>query len=389
VSALRFLTAGESHGPALVGIIEGIPAGLKLDAQTLLAQARRRKLGFGRGNRQNIETDEIRIVAGVRRGETIGAPVALYLENRDHAKWLDIMRVDAPPDDAPAARQIHVPRPGHADRIGGIKYDRDDLRDILERASARETAMRVALGTVARALLAELGVTLSSRVVRIGRAVDETPWRAVSPEEVDASPVRALDPAAAAAMVREIETAKAAGDSLGGVFEVVARGVPLGLGSYAQWDRRLEAEVGRTFLALNAIKGVELGLGFGAAARRGSEAHDAYEPGAGEGRTRYRSNRAGGIEGGMSTGQPIVVRAAMKPIATLMKPLDSVDLRSGEAALAHIERADTCAVPAAAVIGESLLALVLAEAVLEKFGGDSLAELRERVRAWDERVRAR
>ncbi|MEA2663464.1 MAG: chorismate synthase, partial [Candidatus Eremiobacteraeota bacterium] len=238
-------------------------------------------------------------------------------------------------------------------------------------------------------LLAELGVTLSSRVVRIGRAVDETPWRAVSPEEVDASPVRALDPAAAAAMVREIETAKAAGDSLGGVFEVVARGVPLGLGSYAQWDRRLEAEVGRTFLALNAIKGVELGLGFGAAARRGSEAHDAYEPGAGEGRTRYRSNRAGGIEGGMSTGQPIVVRAAMKPIATLMKPLDSVDLRSGEAALAHIERADTCAVPAAAVIGESLLALVLAEAVLEKFGGDSLAELRERVRAWDERVRAR
>lgn len=388
MSALRFLTAGESHGPALVGIIEGIPAGLPLDAQTLLAQARRRKLGFGRGNRQNIETDEIRIVAGVRRGETIGAPVALYLENRDHAKWLDIMRVDAPPDGAPAARQIHVPRPGHADRVGGIKYDRDDLRDILERASARETAMRVGLGTVARALLAELGVTLSSRVVRIGRALDESPWRDVAAEEIDASPVRALDPAAAAAMVREIEAAKAAGDSLGGVFEVVAQGVPLGLGSYAQWDRRLEAEVGRAFLALNAIKGVELGLGFGAAARRGSEAHDAYEPG-GDVRTRYRSNRAGGIEGGMSTGQPIVVRAAMKPIATLMKPLDSVDLRSGEAALAHIERADTCAVPAAAVIGESLLALVLAEAVLAKFGGDSLDELRERVRAWEARVRAR
>ncbi len=388
MSALRFLTAGESHGPALVGIIEGIPAGLPLDARTLLAQARRRKLGFGRGNRQNIETDEIRIVAGVRRGETIGAPVALYLENRDHAKWLDIMRVDAPPDGAPAARQIHVPRPGHADRVGGLKYGRDDLRDILERASARETAMRVALGTVARALLAQLGVTLSSRVVRIGRAVDESPWRDLPADEIDASPVRALDPAAAAAMVREIETAKAAGDSLGGVFEVVAQGVPLGLGSYAQWDRRLEAEVGRAFLALNAIKGVELGLGFGAAARRGSEAHDAYEPGDGV-RTRYRSNRAGGIEGGMSTGQPIVVRAAMKPIATLMKPLDSVDLRSGEAALAHVERADTCAVPAAAVIGESLLALVLAEAVLAKFGGDSLAELRERVRAWDERVRAR
>jgi chorismate synthase len=210
----------------------------------------------------------------------------------------------------------------------------------------------------------------------------------VPADEIDASPVRALDPAAAAAMVREIENAKAAGDSLGGVFEVVARNVPVGLGSYAQWDRRLEAEVGRTFLALNAIKGVELGLGFGAAARRGSEAHDAYEPGDGA-RTRYRSNRAGGIEGGMSTGQPIVVRAAMKPIATLMKPLDSVDLRSGEAAQAHIERADTCAVPAAAVIGESLLALVLAEAVLDKFGGDSLDELRERVNAWEERVRAR
>lgn len=388
MSALRFLTAGESHGPALVGIVEGLPAGLRIDAELLLAQARRRKLGFGRGNRQNIETDEIRIVAGVRRGETIGAPVALYLENRDHAKWLDIMRVDPPLDDAPAARQIHVPRPGHADRIGGIKYDRADLRDVLERASARETAMRVALGTVARALLGELGVTLSSRVVRIGRAVDETPWRDAPPAEIDASPVRALDPAAAAAMVREIETAKAAGDSLGGVFEVVAQGVPVGLGSYAQWDRRLEAEVGRTFLALNAIKGVELGLGFGAAARRGSEAHDAYEPGDGV-RTRYRSNRAGGIEGGMSTGQPIVVRAAMKPIATLMKPLDSVDLRSGEAALAHIERADTCAVPAAAVIGESLLALVLAEAVLAKFGGDSLDELRERVQAWEARVRAR
>ena len=386
--SLRFLTAGESHGPALVGIIEGIPSGLALDAATLLAQARRRKLGFGRGNRQNIETDEIRIIGGVRRGVTIGSPIALYLENKDHVRWSEIMRVEPPADDAPAARQVHVPRPGHADRIGGIKYARDDLRDVLERASARETAMRVALGTVARALLAELGVTLSSRVVRIGRAVDETPWRDVPAEEIDASPVRALDPVAAAAMVQEVEHAKAAGDSLGGVFEVVARGVPLALGSYAQWDRRLEGEVAKTFMALNAIKGVEIGLGFGAAARRGSEAHDAYEPDP-QTRTRYRTNRAGGIEGGMTTGQPIVVRVAMKPIATLMKPLDSVDLRTGEAVKAHIERADTCAVPAAAVIGESLLALVLAEAVLEKFGGDSLDELRERVLAWERTARGR
>jgi chorismate synthase len=386
--SLRFLTAGESHGAALVGIIEGIPSGLALDAATLLTQARRRKLGFGRGNRQNIETDEVRIVAGVRRGFTIGSPIGLILENKDHARWAEIMRVDAPGDDAPAAREVHVPRPGHADRIGGIKYARADLRDVLERASARETAMRVALGTVARTLLAELGVTLSSRVVRIGSVVDETPWRDVPPDEIDASPVRALDPVAAAAMVGEIECAKAAGDSLGGVFEVVARGVPVALGSYAQWDRRFEGEVAKTFMALNAIKGVEIGLGFGVAAIPGSQAHDEYEPG-GDARTRYRSNRAGGIEGGMSTGQPIVVRAAMKPIATLMQPLDSVDLRTGEATAAHIERSDTCAVPAAAVIGESLLALALAAAVLEKFGGDSLEELRERVRAWETTVRAR
>ena len=388
MSELRFLTAGESHGPALVGIIEGIPSGLPLDAQLLLGQARRRKLGFGRGNRQNIETDEVRIVAGVRRGVTIGSPIALILENKDHLRWAEIMRVDPPDDDTPPGRQVHVPRPGHADRIGGIKYGHDDLRNVLERASARETAMRVALGTVARALLGELGVTIASRVVRIGGAVDATPWRDVTPETIDESPVRALDPVAAQAMVAEIEAAKAAGDSVGGVFEVVAHGVPVALGSYVQWDRRLEGEVARTFMALNAIKGVEIGLGFGAAAVRGSQAHDEYEPGEGV-RTRYRSNRAGGIEGGMTTGQPVVVRAAMKPIATLMQPLDSVDLRTGEATKAHIERSDTCAVPAAAVIGESLLALALASAVLEKFGGESVAELRERVEAWKRIVRGR
>jgi len=386
--SLRFLTAGESHGAALVGIIEGIPSGLALDAATLLAQARRRKLGHGRGNRQNIETDEVRIVAGVRRGVTIGSPIAFVLENRDHARWAEIMRVDAPENGAPAAREVHVPRPGHADRIGGIKYAREDLRDVLERASARETAMRVAIGTVARALLRELGVTIASRVVRIGAVVDSTPWRDVEPSEIDASPVRALDPRASTAMMAAIDAAKAAGDSLGGVFEVVARGVPVALGSYAHWDRRLEGEVAKTFMALNAIKGVEIGLGFGAAAIPGSQAHDEYEPG-GDARTRYRSNRAGGIEGGMSTGQPIVVRAAMKPIATLMQPLDSVDLRTGEATAAHIERSDTCAVPAAAVIGESLLALALAAAVLDKFGGDSLAELCARVRDWETTVRGR
>jgi chorismate synthase len=386
--SLRYLTAGESHGPMLVGILDGLPSGLRLDAATLLAQARRRKLGYGRGNRQAIETDEVQIVGGVRRGKTLGGPIALVLENRDHARWAEIMRVDEPEDDAPAARAVFIPRPGHADRVGGIKYDLADMRDVLERASARETAMRVALGTVARTFLAEFGVALSSRVVRIGRAVDETPWRDVTPEEIDASPVRALDEAAAAAMVQEIETAKAAGDSLGGVFEVVARNVPIGLGSYAQWDRRLEGEVAQAFMSLNAIKGVEIGLGFGAGARRGSEAHDAYEPDP-QTRTRYRTNRAGGIEGGMTTGQPIVVRVGMKPIATLMNPLDSVDLRTGEATKAYIERSDVCAVPAAAVIGESLLALVLADALLTKFGGDSLGEVQERVRSWAATARAR
>ena len=386
--SLRYLTAGESHGPMLVGILDGMPSGLKLDTATLLAQARRRKLGYGRGNRQNIETDEVRIVGGVRRGKTNGGPIALVLENRDHVRWAEIMRVDEPDDEGPAQRAVFIPRPGHADRIGGIKYDLPDMRDVLERASARETAMRVALGTVARTFLGVLGVSLHSRVVRIGRAVDETPWREVTPEEIDASPVRALDAAAAAAMIQEIETAKAAGDSLGGVFEVVARDVPLGLGSYAQWDRRLEGEVGKAFLSLNAIKGVEVGLGFGAAARRGSEAHDAYEPDP-DTRTRYRTNRAGGIEGGMTTGQPIVVRVGMKPIATLMNPLDSVDLRTGEATKAYIERSDTCAVPAAAVIGESLLALVLADAALTKFGGDTVAEVVERVRGWEATARAR
>ncbi|MBV9440575.1 MAG: chorismate synthase [Candidatus Eremiobacteraeota bacterium] len=386
--SFRYLTAGESHGEALVGIVEGIPSGLPLDVATLHAQARRRKLGYGRGNRQAIETDEVRILAGVRRGVTIGSPIALLLENRDHVRWAEIMRVDAPPDGEPAKRAVHVPRPGHADRIGGIKYARDDLRDVLERASARETALRVALGTVARTFLGALGLTLASRVLRIGRAVDETPWRDVPAEEIDASPVRALDSAAADAMVREIEAARAAGDTLGGVFEVRATGVPVGLGSYAQWDRRLEGDVAQAFLSLNAIKGVELGLGFAVAALPGSQAHDEYEPGDGT-RTRYRTNRAGGIEGGMTTGQPIVVKAAMKPIATLMKPLDSVDLRTGEAAKAHVERSDVCAVPAAAVIGESLLALVLAGAVLEKFGGDSLDEVRERVHAWDATVRGR
>jgi chorismate synthase len=390
MARLRYLTAGESHGPALSGILEGMPAGMPLTVEDIHTDGVRRKMGYGRGNRMKIETDDVKILSGVRRGETLGSPIALYIENRDHVKWLEIMAVE--PREGEAARAVYIPRPGHTDRVGGLKYDRPDMRDILERASARETAMRVALGAVARKLLNELGISVASRVVRIGEVVDETPLDADIAslnERVDASPVRVLDPHAAERIVQNIDTAREAGDTLGGVFEVVAGGLPIGIGSHAQWDRRLDGKIGEAFLALNAIKGVELGLGFRGAALPGSAVHDAYFPGDSGELTKYGSNRAGGIEGGITTGQPIVVRVAMKPISTLMKPLPSVDLRTGEATNAYIERSDVCAVPAAAVIGESLLCLVLADAVLETFPGDTIGMLRQYVGTWREKIRAR
>jgi chorismate synthase len=373
----------------LTGIIEGMPAGLALTLEHIHADSLRRKMGYGRGNRMKIETDEVKILAGVRRGETIGSPIALFIENRDHQKWLDIMAIE--PREGEAARAVHIPRPGHTDLVGGIKYDRDDMRDILERASARETAMRVALGAIARRLLDAIGVTIASRVVRIGEVIDETPLDADIASlnaRVDASPVRVLDPHAGERIVAQIDAAREAGDTLGGIFEVVAAGMPIGVGSHAQWDRRIDGRIGEAFLALNAIKGVELGLGFRGAALPGSAVHDAYFPGTHGARTNYGSNRAGGVEGGISTGQPVVVRAAMKPIATLMKPLPSIDLRTGEATNAYIERSDVCAVPAAAVIGESLLALVLADAVLETYPADTIEALRENVDRSRERARA-
>ncbi len=390
MSRLRYLTAGESHGPALTGIMEGLPAGLPITVEEIHTDGRRRMMGYGRGNRMKIETDEVKILAGVRRGETLGSPVSLYIENRDHQKWLEIMTAE--PREGESARAVYIPRPGHTDRVGGLKYDRADMRDILERASARETAMRVALGALARKLLSELGVSIASRVVRIGEVVDETPLDAdiaTLNARVDQSPVRVLDGGAAERIMKNIDASREAGDTLGGVFEVVAGGMPIGVGSHAQWDRRLDGRVGEAFLALNAMKGVELGLGFRGAALPGSAVHDSYFPGENGTLTRYGSNRAGGIEGGISTGQPIVVRVAMKPISTLMKPLPSVDLRTGEATNAYIERSDVCAVPAAAVIGESLLALVLADAVLETFPGDTMTMLRDYVGAWRERIHAR
>ncbi len=379
---LRYLTAGESHGKALVGILEGVPAGLALSVDDIQPELRRRKRGHGRGNRQKIEGDQVEILSGVRRGKTLGSPIALLIPNVDFKNWTDVM--GAEPSGDPSKRRVVVPRPGHADFVGGRKYGFDDLRDVLERASARETAMRVALAAVARKFLKECGVSVASRVVALG-GVEDASALALPVERLnaaaDASAVRCTDSQAERAMIAAIDEAKAAGDTLGGVFEVYAGGLPVGLGSYAQWDRRLEAPLSAAVMSLNAIKGVEIGLGFEAARRPGSRAHDAFF--VDKRKVGYRSNHSGGIDGGMTTGQPLVVRAAMKPLATLMKPLDSVDLSTMKPAKAHIERSDVCAVPAAAVIAESLVALVLADAVLRKFGGDSMAEILPRLKAWN------
>lgn len=378
---LRYLTAGESHGKALVGILEGLPAGLKLAAGDIQADLMRRKKGHGRGNRQKIEGDKVEILSGIRAGKTLGSPLGLLIPNLDFKNWESIM--GAEPSDAAAARRVEIPRPGHADLVGKLKYGFDDMRNVLERASARETAMRVALGAAARRFLAECGVVVASRVIAIGGETDDSPVPCPVSELnalTDANPVRCANAAFSKRMITRIDEAKAAGDTLGGVFEVLAEGLPIGLGSYAQWDRRLEGPLSAALMSLNAIKGVEVGYGFRGAGVPGSRAHDAYEP---KGKkVAYRSNRSGGLDGGMTTGQTLVLRAAMKPIATLMKPLDSVDLRTMKPAKAHVERSDACAVPAAAVIGESLVCLVLADALLTKFGGDSMQEILPRLAAW-------
>ncbi len=379
---LRFLTAGESHGKALSGILEGVPAGLALSLEDIQAELARRKRGHGRGNRQKIETDGVEILSGVRHGVTLGSPIALLLPNLDFKNWENVM--STAPAQGKELRRVDVPRPGHADLVGALKYGFDDMRNVLERASARETAMRVGLASIARKFLKACGVVIASRVVSIGDAADPGPLPCAIEKLnslADASLVRCTSSGAEKAMIAAIDAAKEAGDTLGGVFEVYAAGLPVGLGSYAQWDRRLEGPLTAALMSLNAIKGVEVGLGFAAAKTPGSLAHDALVP---KGKkVAYKTNRSGGIDGGMTTGQPLVLRAAMKPLATLMKPLDSVDLRTGKPAKAHIERSDACAVPAAAVIGESLAALVLADAVLDKFGGDSMAELLPRLKAWD------
>jgi chorismate synthase len=384
---LRYLTAGESHGQALVAVLEGLPAGVPLSTKDVAAQLARRRLGYGRGKRMSFEEDRVEMLGGLRHGRTLGSPLALVVANTEWAKWSEVMAPDpvADPEALTTGRGAPLtrPRPGHADLTGLQKYGFSDARPVLERASARETAARVAVGTAARALLGEVGVSLLSHVVRLGPVLSRS--RAVPQagdlEEIDASPVRCLDGEAEGRMVAAIDAAKAAGDTLGGVFEVVVHGLPPGLGSYVQWDRKLDARLAAALMSVQAVKGVEVGDGFALAAKPGSRAHDSIVPGEG-GRPRRRTGRSGGIEGGMSTGETLRVRAAMKPLSTLVKALDTVDLETGGRAKANVQRSDVTALPAAAVVGEAVVALALADALLEKTGGDSLDEVRRNLEGY-------
>lgn len=373
---LRYLTAGESHGPALTAIIEGIPAGLSLSEDYINRQMARRQGGYGRGGRMKIESDRVRFLAGVRGGLTLGSPVAIYLENKDWPNWSLIM---APGCEARVEeRTVTRPRPGHADLTGAMKYRQRDIRNVLERSSARETAARVAVGSVSRRLLEELAIEITGQVVQVGDVLAESPE--MGPEELrcrlDGSRLLCADPPAEQKMIAAIDRAREAGDSLGGIFEVRAYGVPPGLGSYVHWDRKLDGRLAGALMSIQAIKGVEVGLGFAAAGRPGSSVQDEifYNPGRGFFR---RTNRSGGIEGGMTNGETLILRAAMKPIPTLYRPLKSVDIVTKKPFEASVERSDTCAIAAACVIGEAVVAWELAAACLEKCGGDSLAELKE------------
>lgn len=391
----RFTTAGESHGPALLTIVEGLPAGLPVAAAFVDAQLARRMQGYGRGARMQIEQDQIEWMSGVRSGETLGSPIAMRIANRDWANWQDVMAPEGTPGEH-RRRRVTRPRPGHADLVGVLKYDRDDARDILERASARETAARVAAGALARRLLEEFGVGVGSHVVSLGgiRAHEAAALPSPLNAAADRSPLRVLDPGAEQAMIRRIDEAKAAGDTLGGEVEVVVLGLVPGLGSHVSWDRKLDGRLAALLMSIPAVKGVEIGLGFEAARRPGSAVHDPIlaEPVRGASvRVGYdrQTNHAGGLEGGMTTGEPLVVRVAMKPISTLMSPLATVDLGTGQPAAAQSERSDVTAVPAMGVIAEAMVAIVLADAMLEKFGGDSLGELRRNVEGYVAALQAR
>jgi chorismate synthase len=379
----RFLTAGESHGEALTAVIDGVPAGLSLTLADIDADLARRQRGYGRGGRMKIERDQVRLVSGVRWGQTLGSPITLQIANRDWENWKTTMSV-APPEPGVAQKEVTRPRPGHADLAGAMKYGHHDIRNVLERSSARETTARVAVAGVAKRVLGEFGITILSHVIEIGGArIPESldlPWEEVR-RRAEASEVRCADPETEAAIITAIDQAKAKGDTLGGVFEVVALGCPVGLGSYVQWDRRLDGRLAQAFCSIQAIKGAELGLGFESARRPGSAVHDEILFDAQSG-FRRSSNNAGGLEGGVTNGQPVIVRAAMKPLSTLRTPLKSVDLATKEAVEAVVERSDVCAVPAAGIVGEAMMAIVLAQAFLDKFGGDSVDEIRRNYAAY-------
>ena len=382
--ALRFTTAGESHGPGLVAVLEGLPAGLELRPEDIDTDLGRRQLGHGRGGRMKIERDRAQVTSGLRHGRTLGSPVALQVANRDYANWEE--RMNPWPVDGDVA-EVHLPRPGHADLAGVQKYGFTDVRNVLERASARETAARVACGALAKALLREFGVEVRSHVLRIG-GVEATPPDELSVEDfehVDESPVRCLDPAASEAMVAEIDDVRRANESLGGVYEVIAFGLLPGLGSHVSWEERLDGRLAQAVMSIQAMKGVGIGQGFALAAVRGSQAHDEifWSEEAGFHRT---TNRAGGLEGGMTTGTPLIVQGAMKPLPTLTRPLRSVDLVTKEPAQALRERTDSCTVPAAGVVGEAMVALVLAGAYREKFGGDHIADALAAAHAYERRI---
>jgi chorismate synthase len=387
---LRFTTAGESHGQALVSILEGMPAGVAISAADIDADLGRRQQGYGRGRRMVIEQDTAQILSGVRAGETIGSPITLLIVNRDAKNWVGVMGVQRDtegtestetPEQPLRARAVTRPRPGHADLAGMLKYDRRDARDILERASARETTARVAAGAICRKLLSNFGITIGSHLVELG-GIDAALPDAL-PDDLnaaaDGSPLRTLDPDAEQKMIALIDEAKKAGDTLGGVCEVVCRGLPIGLGSHVSWDRKLDGRIGTAMMSIPAVKGVGIGIGFEAARLKGSQVHDEIQAGGTEAASagfQRATNRAGGLEGGMTNGQPLVVRVAMKPISTLMRPLATVEMESGEPASAVAERSDVTAVPAMGVIAEAMLAFVVAQAMIEKFGGDSLREMK-------------
>ncbi|TLY44248.1 MAG: chorismate synthase [Nitrospirae bacterium] len=384
---MRYLNAGESHGKSLLAVLEGVPAGLPLTPDLVNQDLARRQKGYGRGGRMRLEEDRVEFVCGVRKGQTLGNPIGLMIANKDWENWKEVMAVE--PGPVPADKVVTHPRPGHADLVGAIKYAHRDIRNVLEKASARETAIRVAVGGVAKALLAQFSMRVLSYTTEIGGVVArrcEDPL--VAFEQAETSDVRSPDPDAGARMIERIRTAKHRGDTLGGVFEVVVTNPPIGLGSYSQWDRRLGARLAMAVMSIQAMKGVEIGMGFDAARRFGSEVHDDiyYEQG-GKGFIR-KTNNAGGLEGGITNGEPIVLRVAMKPISTLYSPKKSVDIETKQPFDATVERSDICTVPAAGVVGEAVVAFEIANAMIDKFGGDSLEEMKRNYHAYQEYVKA-